>query len=109
MTVLDINASMLEVGKRREIERYRGLIFKGVRFLEVLIRPERLGINWVLGDAEKLPFADNSFDVYSIAFGIRNCTHVQTVLDEAYRVLAPGGRFMCLEFSHVQNPILERY
>ena len=96
-----------------------------------------LDISWVCGNGEDLPFEDNSFDVYTIAFGIRNFTNVEKVhincqlislsvvanvlfpwfiwcayfkaLDEAYRVLAPGGRFMCLEFSVVTNPILERY
>jgi SAM-dependent methyltransferase len=59
-------------------------------------------------NAEKLPFEDNSFDAYTIAFGIRNCTHVDEVLKEAYRVLKPGGRFMCLEFSHIPNPMLQK-
>ncbi|GFN99634.1 2-methoxy-6-polyprenyl-1,4-benzoquinol methylase, mitochondrial [Plakobranchus ocellatus] len=64
------------------------------------------GLSWVRGNAECLPLPDNAFDAYTIAFGIRNCTHVQEVLNEAYRVLKPGGRFMCLEFSEVKNPLL---
>ena len=96
-----------------------------------------LEISWVCGNGEDLPFEDNSFDVYTIAFGIRNFTNIEQVclassyipfwyliiccflgsynmlflkaLEEAYRVLAPGGRFMCLEFSAVTNPILDRY
>ncbi|PVD31415.1 hypothetical protein C0Q70_06827 [Pomacea canaliculata] len=63
-------------------------------------------ISWVQGNAESLPFPDASFDAYTIAFGIRNCTNVQKVLDEAYRVLRRVGRFMCLEFSQVTNPVL---
>lgn len=61
---------------------------------------------WQQGDAEKLPFPDSSVDLYTIAFGIRNVTHVDAALREAYRVLRPGGRFMCLEFSRVNNPLL---
>ena len=55
---------------------------------------------------EEIP--DESMDVYTIAFGIRNCTHVDRVVKEAYRVLKPGGRFMCLEFSQVDNPIISK-
>nr|CAH7749169.1 unnamed protein product [Callosobruchus chinensis] len=60
-------------------------------------------IAWQEGNAEQLPFKDNSFNAYTIAFGIRNCTHIDKVLEEAYRVLQPGGRFMCLEFSQLEN------
>lgn len=60
-------------------------------------------ISWKEGNAEKLPFDSNSFNAYTIAFGIRNCTHIDTVLEEAYRVLQPGGRFLCLEFSQLEN------
>jgi len=63
---------------------------------------------WVQGDAEKLPFADGSMDLFTIAFGIRNVTHVDRAIAEAYRVLKPGGRFMCLEFSRVTNPLLQQ-
>ena len=65
-------------------------------------------MNWIQGDAEALPFADKSFHAVTMAFGIRNCTHVDRVLSEAYRVLAPGGRFLCLEFSRVDNDALRR-
>lgn len=64
---------------------------------------ETLDIDWVCGDAEQLPFEDNQFTAYTIAFGIRNVTNIENVLNEAYRVLKPGGRFMCLEFSHIEN------
>ena len=60
------------------------------------------------GNAEALPFADRSFDAYTIAFGIRNVTRIDTALREAFRVLKIGGRFLCLEFSEVQVPILDR-
>lgn len=64
---------------------------------------EKIDIDWVCGDAESLPFESESFTAYTIAFGIRNCTNIDKVLSEAYRVLKPGGRFMCLEFSHIEN------
>ncbi|KAM5194518.1 2-methoxy-6-polyprenyl-1,4-benzoquinol methylase, mitochondrial [Mantella aurantiaca] len=89
--VCDINKEMLKVGKEK---------------LQQLGYSE--GLSWVAGDAEELPFADDKFDVYTIAFGIRNVTHIEKALEEAYRVLKPGGRFLCLEFSKVNNPLLAR-
>jgi demethylmenaquinone methyltransferase/2-methoxy-6-polyprenyl-1,4-benzoquinol methylase len=88
ITVCDINLAMLEQGVRR---------------------PQALDetIVWVCGDAENLPIADSSQDAYTIAFGIRNTTHLDRVLAEAYRVLKPGGRFLCLEFSRVAAPGLD--
>jgi len=65
-------------------------------------------MSWVEGNAEQLPFADASVDLYTIAFGIRNVTHVDRAVAEAHRVLKPGGRFMCLEFSRVHNPLLRQ-
>ncbi|MEM7422250.1 MAG: bifunctional demethylmenaquinone methyltransferase/2-methoxy-6-polyprenyl-1,4-benzoquinol methylase UbiE [Pseudomonadota bacterium] len=67
----------------------------------------RHGIDWVCGDAMALPFADRSFDVYTIAFGIRNVTRIEAALSEAFRVLRPGGRFLCLEFSQMPVPALQ--
>ncbi len=90
-TLCDINHAMLENGYRRAIDENR-----------------LKGIEWVCGNAESLPFPDNHFDYYTIAFGIRNVTHIDIALKEALRVLKPGGRFMCLEFSHVTNPILQK-
>ncbi|MGN6516767.1 MAG: bifunctional demethylmenaquinone methyltransferase/2-methoxy-6-polyprenyl-1,4-benzoquinol methylase UbiE [Rhizomicrobium sp.] len=89
VTVCDINQDMLNEGLRRAEE-------KG-----------EYAIEWVCGSAERLPFADNSFDSYTIAFGIRNVTHIDRALTEALRVLKPGGRFLCLEFSKVEAPILD--
>ena len=66
------------------------------------------GIDWTVGDALNLPFADNSVDAYTISFGLRNVTHIDRALNEAYRVLKPGGRFLCLEFSHVVLPVLDK-
>ncbi|KAH7862103.1 hypothetical protein Vadar_034790 [Vaccinium darrowii] len=87
--VCDINPNMLNVGKKRAQER-------GLEDLRSLM--------WVEGDAEALCFEDASMDGYTIAFGIRNVTHIEKVLAEAYRVLKPGGRFLCLELSHVETP-----
>ena len=63
-------------------------------------------IKWVKAPAENLPFNDNIFDFYTISYGIRNVTDINKTLSEAFRVLKPGGRFMCLEFSKVDNEIL---
>ena len=88
--VCDINPAMLEVGRERAGDRY----------------VNRLA--FVQGNAEFMPFADRAFDAYVIAFGIRNVTRIEAALAEAYRVLRPGGRFLCLEFAEVQVPILDR-
>ncbi len=63
-------------------------------------------INWINAMAEDLPVDDNSFDYYSISYGIRNVTNISKTLKQAFRVLKPGGRFMCLEFSKIDNEIL---
>ncbi len=89
VTVCDMTRAMLEEGQRRAAAE--GLA----------------GIDWVQGDAERLPFADRSFDAYTIAFGIRNVTRIETALAEAYRVLRPGGRFLCLEFGQLSVPALQ--
>ena len=65
-------------------------------------------LDWVVGDAMALPFADNSFDVYTISFGIRNVTRIPDALAEAYRVLRPGGRLMVLEFSQIPNDLMQK-
>ena len=65
-------------------------------------------LNWVVGDAMSLPFEDNTFDVYTISFGIRNVTRPQEALNEAFRVLKPGGRLMVLEFSQLPNDGLQK-
>ena len=64
-------------------------------------------INWIISKAEKLPLKENSFNFYTISFGLRNTTNLGKVLSEAYRVLRPGGRFLCLEFSKIQNENFE--
>ena len=64
-------------------------------------------IKWVISPAEKLPIADNSFDYYTISFGLRNTKNLNKAISEAYRVLKPGGRYLCLEFSKIQNSNLD--
>ena len=63
-------------------------------------------INWIIASAEKLPLKNNSYDFYTISFGLRNTKNLTKALKEAYRILKPGGRFLCLEFSKIQNPEL---
>ncbi len=65
-------------------------------------------LDWVVGDAMALPFADAAFDVYTISFGIRNVTRISDALSEAYRVLKPGGRLMVLEFSRIPNDLMQK-
>ena len=92
ITVCDRNPEMLAEGRARAINR-------GIQ-----------GVTWQEGDAQALPFADNQFDYYTIAFGLRNVTRLQDGLLEAFRVLKPGGRFLCLEFSPEVGPeIIRRF
>ncbi|XP_041971575.1 2-methoxy-6-polyprenyl-1,4-benzoquinol methylase, mitochondrial [Aricia agestis] len=94
VTVCDINQAMLDIGKTRADRQGYST-------------DPSVEVSWLCADAEKLPVPDESYDAYTIAFGIRNCTHVDKVLEEAYRALAPGGRFLCLEFSHLPNSTLQ--
>ncbi|XP_028893796.1 2-methoxy-6-polyprenyl-1,4-benzoquinol methylase, mitochondrial [Zeugodacus cucurbitae] len=96
LTISDINQHMLDVGRERA--RLQGLTEENL--------PD-ISIKWQQADAENLPFENDAFNAYTIAFGIRNCTHIDKVLAEAYRVLEPGGRFMCLEFSHLTNNVMQ--
>ena len=89
-TVLDITEPMLIEGRQRA---------EAGRMIDSL--------DWVVGDAMALPFDDNTFDVYTISFGIRNVTRPQEALNEAFRVLRPGGRLMVLEFSQIPNPAMQ--
>ena len=70
---------------------------------------EFINVKWFCNSAEKLPFNDNYFDYYTISFGIRNINNIDNALNEAHRVLKPGGRFLCLEFSKVKNEILKKF
>lgn len=93
VTVCDISQGMLNVGRQRA---------------------EKLGysdcdqISWLLADAENLPIESDSIDVYAISLGMRNVANIKKTLEEAYRILKPGGRFICLELSRVTNPILRK-
>lgn len=89
-TVLDLTEPMLAEGKKRAATA--GISDQ---------------LDWVVGDAMALPFEDQTFDVYTISFGIRNVTNPKKALAEAYRVLKPGGRIMVLEFSHIPNDLLQ--
>lgn len=90
ITVMDVNEAMIAAGRqRREATRFPG-------------------IRWAVGDAETLPIADGAADAVTIAFGIRNVTRIEAALAEARRVLRPGGRCLCLEFSRVAVPLLDR-
>ena len=84
---LDSNSKMIEKGKKR-LNKYKN-------------------IKWLVAEAEKLPLENNSFDFYTISFGLRNTKNLNKSLSEAYRVLKPGGRYMCLEFSKIQNSNLD--
>lgn len=90
-TVLDLTENMLIEGRKRaeasEMEQ---------------------SLDWLVGDAMALPFVDNSFDVYTISFGIRNVTRPEDALSEAFRVLRPGGRLMVLEFSQIPVPLVQK-
>jgi len=70
---------------------------------------KNINVKWFCNNAEKLPFKNNFFDYYTISFGIRNINNIDKALKEAYRVLKPGGRFLCLEFSKVKNEILNKF
>ena len=88
--VCDANQEMLETGRARMLDD--GIL---------------AGIEWLAGDAEALPFADRTFDLYTIAFGLRNVTRIERALAEARRVLRHGGRFFCLEFAPAVHPLLQ--
>ena len=83
VTCIDPNKSMIEKGKEK-LNKFKN-------------------INWIIAPAENLPIAENSFNFYTISFGLRNTKNLNKALSEAYRVLKPGGRYLCLEFSKIQN------
>ena len=84
---VDPNKNMIVIGKKK-LKSYQN-------------------ISWKIASAEKLPFKDSEFDYYSISFGLRNTKNLNKALSEAYRVLKPGGRYLCLEFSKIQNSNLD--
>jgi demethylmenaquinone methyltransferase / 2-methoxy-6-polyprenyl-1,4-benzoquinol methylase len=88
--VCDVSPSMAAIGRARALDQ--GIL---------------TGIEWLCADAERLPVADRSVDLYTIGFGLRNVTHRDAALAEARRVLKPGGRFLCLEFTPEITPLLQ--
>jgi demethylmenaquinone methyltransferase / 2-methoxy-6-polyprenyl-1,4-benzoquinol methylase len=90
VTVLDINGDMLNVGRERAGSKFQGQI------------------DFIEANAESMPLPDNSYDAYTIAFGIRNVPRIDAALEEAYRVLKRGGRLMVLEFAPVDTPVLDK-
>ncbi len=88
------------------LDMTEGMLAEGRQRAEADKMAERL--DWIQGDAMALPFADNSFDAYTISFGIRNVTRIADALAEAFRVLRPGGRLMVLEFSQIPNDLLQK-
>jgi demethylmenaquinone methyltransferase / 2-methoxy-6-polyprenyl-1,4-benzoquinol methylase len=90
VTIADISPEMVEEGRKRAE------------------REARHNVEFTVGNAEALAFPDHSFNAYTIAFGIRNVPKIETALNEAYRVLKPGGRFLCLEFSHMDLPLAQQ-
>lgn len=91
VVVYDINGEMLREGKKKCIDR---------GFLK--------GLDFVQGNAETISFPDNTFHAVTVGFGIRNVTHLERAFSEMTRVVKPGGRVICLEFSHVKNPVLKK-
>jgi demethylmenaquinone methyltransferase/2-methoxy-6-polyprenyl-1,4-benzoquinol methylase len=90
VVVCDVSEPMLAIGRARALDQ--GILG---------------GIEWLCADAERLPVADRSFDLYTIGFGLRNVTRIDAALAEARRVLRPGGRFLCLEFTPEITPLLQ--
>jgi len=91
VTICDINQEMLNVGRAKLVDQ--GYLHR---------------VHYTCSDAASLPYPDNSFDAYTIAFGLRNVTEIEKALKEAYRVLKPGSRFLCLEFSKIGIPFLNK-
>ena len=87
ITCVDPNKGMINEG-RQKLSKYKN-------------------IEWIISSAEKIPFASNTFDFYTISFGLRNTKNLNKSLSEAYRILKPGGRYLCLEFSKIQNSNLD--
>jgi len=113
-TLVDVASGTGDIAKLflSEID-YKGQVYcvdenKGMLDLNKKKLKGNTNVKWFCNNAEKLPFENNHFDYYTISFGIRNVGNISNALKEAYRVLKPGGRFLCLEFSKVKNEILNK-
>ena len=114
-TLIDVASGTGDIAKLYlNKTNYKGAVYcvdenKGMLDLNKKKLENNSKVKWFCSNAEKLPFKNNFFDYYTISFGIRNINNINTALKEAYRVLKPGGRFLCLEFSKVENEILNKF
>jgi demethylmenaquinone methyltransferase/2-methoxy-6-polyprenyl-1,4-benzoquinol methylase len=113
-TLVDVASGTGDIAKLFLSEiGYKGQVYcvdenKGMLDLNKKKLKGNTNVKWFCNNAEKLPFENNHFDYYTISFGIRNVGNLSNALKEAYRVLKPGGRFLCLEFSKIKNEILNK-
>ena len=114
-TLIDVASGTGDIAKLYlEKINYKGCVYcvdenEGMLDLSKKKLNENSKVKWYCNNAEKLPFKNNYFDYYTISFGIRNIDNINGALKEAYRILKPGGRFLCLEFSKVENEILKKF
>ena len=114
-TLVDVASGTGDIAKLYlDKVQYKGSVYcvdenKGMLDLNKKKLEKNSNVKWFCNSAEKLPFKNNYFDYYTISFGIRNVSNINNALKEAYRVLKPGGRFLCLEFSKVKNEILNKF
>ena len=114
-TLIDVASGTGDIAKLYlDKTNYKGCVYcvdenKGMLDLNKKKLKSNSKVKWFCSNAEKLPFKKNYFDYYTISFGIRNINNINNALKEAYRILKPGGRFLCLEFSKVENEILNKF
>ena len=114
-TLIDVASGTGDIAKLYlDKVQYKGSVYcvdenKGMLDLNKKKLEKNSNVKWFCNSAEKLPFKNNYFDYYTISFGIRNVSNINNALKEAYRVLKPGGRFLCLEFSKVKNEVLNKF
>ena len=114
-TLIDVASGTGDIAKLYlDKTNYKGFVYcvdenKGMLDLNKKKLKGNSKVKWFCSNAEKLPFKNNYFDYYTISFGIRNINNINEALKEAYRILKPGGRFLCLEFSKVDNEILNKF
>ena len=114
-TLIDVASGTGDIAKLYlDKTNYKGCVYcvdenKGMLDLNKKKLNANSKVKWFCNNAEKLPFKNNYFDYYTISFGIRNIDNINNALKEAYRILKPGGRFLCLEFSNVENKILNNF